>query len=247
MTTRNLKAMGAALCAAFALSATAAASASAAVDRVVTGNGGTVHLTAKADPTGGTQDLTLVTGQDPHLLCNAVNVQGTTENGDTSVTVEPTYSECGIYESGEKLANATIDTEGCHYNFSGETTTGNLTENGEHANVELLNGATEGKPTCEAIKFTVSAFQVDCVDVQLQTIEHAVRYKNITDETSGKEALTVEFTAHEIESTTHNNSLICPTETGGDVTHTDGGLTGDLILTAYDDPAHTEPVDLTVE
>jgi len=100
MITRNLKATGLALCAAFAMSAVAAGSAWAETHQVVTGTGGTVHLTAEADPTsGGSQDFETTTGESKAIKCSEVQISGTAENGAQEVTVEPSYSGCGVWET----------------------------------------------------------------------------------------------------------------------------------------------------
>jgi len=112
--------------------------------------------------------------------------------------------------------------------------------------VDIVNGETEGKPTCEAIHINVTSFEVNCFDVPAQEIADAVRYNNIT-EANSKKALTLEITAHGIKSTTTNNNLFCPTETGGTVVHENGSYTGNLIVRGYNDEAHTEQVDLSVE
>jgi len=242
--TRNLKVLGLALCAAFAMSAVAAGSAWAETHEVVTGNGGTVHLTAEADPTsGGSQDFEATTGESKVVKCSEVQVSGTAENGATEVTVEPSYNNCGVWETEPagttvKIASATIKTSGCHYKFTGETTAGNPT-GGEHATVHVENAGG----SCEHIKINVTSFQVNCIDVPVQEIKDAVRYNNIT-EANGKKAITVEATAHGIKSTTTNNNLFCPTETGGTVVHENGSYVGNTIVRGYNE-AHTEQIDLS--
>jgi hypothetical protein len=246
---RKLKTLGLALCAAFALSAVAAASAAAvthdfhstAVDEVT-------HLTAQAE------DLQTFKGEtnDAQAVgCKKVNVKGTIEgNTAESVTVEPDYTECGIYEENEagekvKIAGATIDDNDCHYKFTGATTPGNATENGEHATVHLENAT--GNTCTEGITVTVSAFQITCIHVELQEVKDAVRYNNIEEEVGGKkvEAITLEATAHGIKSITTHNAFVCPTPEGKPKTDTNGSYTGKVKVTGFDDAAHTEPVSIT--
>jgi len=247
MTTPNLRAMGIALCAALALGATAAASASA---ETFTNNAadGIAHLTAEADPEGGgSQDFETTTGESKVVKCSEVQISGTAENGAEELTVEPTYGNCGIWETREpevteKVAGATIDTEGCHYLFTGETTFGNPTDGFLHAALHVLNASG----LCDHIRINVTSFQVNCMDIPAQEIAATVRYHNIL-EINNKRALTLAFTAHGIKSTTTNNNIFCPTETGGTVVHENGSYTGNLIVRGYEDEAHEAQVDLKYE
>jgi len=258
--TRNLKVLGLALCAAFAMSAVAAGSAWA-VNHTFTndGPGGVAYLEAETEP-GSSQDFEATTGESKVVKCSeiSVNASDTGTSGRHEITVEPHYNNCGVYETGEpgvteKIASATINTEDCHYKFTGETTPGNPTGN-EHASVHLENGETEGKPTCEHIKINVTSFQVNCIDVPVQEVADAVRYENIV-EANGKKAVVVHATAHSIKSTTTNNNLFCPTETGGTVVHSTetspeekaGSYTSNTIVRGYNNEAHGEQVNVTFE
>jgi hypothetical protein len=110
--TRNLKALGLALLAVFAMSAVAASGASAAED-TFTSEVAATDLTG----TGGLSEFRYTPGSAA-ASCKTATFDGTIEGEDANeITVHPTYeNDCTVFG-----VNATIDTEDCNYVITGET------------------------------------------------------------------------------------------------------------------------------
>lgn len=109
---RNLKAMGLALVAAFALSAVAASAASA---DFTTTSDGTTNLTAKA-----LTSQVFTTGAEEVKCANVAangSVEGTTQE---SVTAVPVYTNCSVSNEAGTFT-AFIDVNGCTYEFTTDT------------------------------------------------------------------------------------------------------------------------------
>lgn len=129
---RNLKALGLALVAVFAMSAVAASAASA--DKFTTDTGAPVELTAEAK-----SEQVFTTEGGNKVECSEVQVdEATVNSGDTSVTVKPTYNKEANTCTNEFTGASQVTTEGCHYTFHGETDA-----NG-HAKVDIV--CPEGSP-----------------------------------------------------------------------------------------------------
>ena len=112
--TRNLKTLGLALVAAFALSAVLASAASA---EFTTSTDNTT-LTAEAL---NVQEFAIegTPGENAVSECNQVSVDGTAGTASTEITVEPTYSGCTLHDEHTGLNPvARINTNGCHYLFT---------------------------------------------------------------------------------------------------------------------------------
>ena len=207
---RMLKTIGLALCAAFALSAVAAASASAAEIHHFGGPvGASLEVVANTD-----QVFKGTTPDEKEIVCKKVSVVGSLGVAtDDELTVKPKYETCEAIEGAKKVA-AFVDTSACAYVFQGETTPGNPTK-GEHANVliEPVSGAT-----CH-INVTVTALKLKCVSIPNQTVTDAVTYEQIENiGGSGKKGIRVNATPHSIESTT-THSAGCPTPEQKTVVH----------------------------
>jgi hypothetical protein len=235
--TRNLKALGLALVAVLALSAVAASGAAAQTEHVLrTSAGQTAHFTTKAE---NTQLFKGSTNDSKFFSCNEVNAKGTFKDGAKEATAtNVVYSGNCVAVEGEKEVLATPEFTGCDYLFTGKTTKGNPTGN-EHASVHIKC------PTGQAVHLKVTALKLNCVTIDEQAVPDAVRYKTQVTE-GGREDITIEATAHNIEVTTPNTAA-CPTGTGGPVTHKDGLYTGNVSVTGYKDAAHTEPTNVSVE
>jgi hypothetical protein len=232
---RKLKALGLALFAAFAMSAVAAASASATThDFSSSSKSGTTHLTAEAE---GTQEFRSTTGDESkRVSCNKVNVEGTiTGTTVDTVTVRPIYTECKAITGGTEVS-ATVNTTGCHYLFTGETTDDAATP-GEHATVHVVN-----KEKCTHIDIKVTVFQVKCISIPTEQTLHGVTYTNT--KTGEFEEITLKATVHGIKSTTTDSST-CPTKSGGTEEHTDGSYTGNVTVKGYEDKEHKKQVNIT--
>ena len=236
---RNLKALGLAVAALFAFGAIAA-SASA---HEFHSNSEVTHLTAAATSP---QVFFASAGDAQRVQCEKVNVSGTIEGEEKEAgtfaspeaTVEPTYSECAIWEGITRVIGVTVTSTGCHYNFSGATDA-----NG-HANVEILD--TTGTPCANSPGgITITVLGQACIHVEPTTgATTGVHYNNITTE-NGVKDIEVEATVEGIKSvTTHHPLVGCNFEEGK--TDTTGTYTGKVDVTGFKDAAHTEPANLTV-
>jgi hypothetical protein len=226
--TRNLKTLGPVLVAAFALSALTATSASATT-HTFKSDGIKTHLTAEAKSQ---QVIELKTNDSKQLKCGKVSFQGTTEGKEvSSITVTPTYTECGIYlESGEKFADFFFHMNGCHYVFRGETT--ESTTPGEHATFEIECDKEGG-----AIETRVTALTLKCIAIPPQKV-HGVRYTNAG---ASPTDITFDITVHGLKSTTIS-SPFC----SGPETHTTGTYTGEVTVKGYSDAEHKNPTSISV-
>ena len=104
--TRNLKVLGLALCAMFALSAVAAQAASAVTHDFHSDSRRNVpDSPGQGRAKKATRCSKRQQASTKRVICSKVNVEGTIE-GETvnTVTVRPIYEECGIYEEKKKTA-----------------------------------------------------------------------------------------------------------------------------------------------
>jgi hypothetical protein len=119
---RYLKVLGLALIAVFAMSAAAASSASAVVDRFTCIEQEKCDVTAEGTHTFGTKGSTLT------VTCTTEKYTGTLTNGvagATSLQFTPTYDNCTALGGA-----TTINVNGCTYDLTGHTTTHNKTTTG---------------------------------------------------------------------------------------------------------------------
>lgn len=183
--TRNLKALGLALVAAFALSAVVASGASAATS-FTSGSDSTI-LTSKAI---GNQVFS--TGEST-VSCEEVTTDNTTTGTSaTEITAEPTYSgNCKITIGSLGTLNATIDMNGCHYLFTIGT------------EVHIL--CPEGKQI--EVTATILGTPRKCLDIHAQTpTSPVVHYINATNAATGKMDVEVEST---VEGITYEKTGSC--------------------------------------
>jgi len=212
--TRNLKALGLALVAVFAMSVVGASAAQAASHHF----DGTVGDALEAHALT-TQIFKPVTGEPKQFECTEIKVAGKVEEATaTSVTVEPLYSGCTAFTPPETTVSASVKPNGCHYRFTGVTTTGNPT-GGEHATVDVI--CPEGKE----IEIRVTGLNLKCSTVPAQEVKDAVRYEE--DSSNPEGAVIVKATAHGFESKTVESLAGCGTET-----HTNGTYVGEATVTA---------------
>jgi hypothetical protein len=141
-----------------------------------------------------------ITGGSIELLCAHADFAGTQVGAGSgsnwtseTATVHPRYyGEAGNPEK-ECLtaANPTkFDSNKCHYTLFAETTEGNLTKNGKHANVELSLCELGGILTTETVNGIT-------ITVPNQLIKHAVRYTNTGE--GATRSITLNATAHGIK------------------------------------------------
>ena len=108
---RNLKVLGLALVAVFAMSAMVASAASATTHRLTA-------ETATADLTGNQTVANQFKLTGATVTCNTVKFSGTAATLTEEITVHPTYEgNCQV----SPIGSATINTEGCNYTITGET------------------------------------------------------------------------------------------------------------------------------
>ena len=229
---RKLKALGLALFAAFAMSAVAAQGASA-VTHDFRASANPTHLGAVADPAEPTQKFYATTSNTAeHVDCNEVGVNGTVDETETSVTVEPSFGGCTAFKPEAEVA-AFVTTNGCHFTFNGETTADPNTEIGDTATVDIACDTPEASETGITVDLTV--FKFPCIHIPPQEGLHGIKYKEI--EENEHEAITVEARVHGIYSETTENAAC------NEGVHEDGYYEGKTIVTGYDEAE--KQVDVT--
>lgn len=204
--TRNLKALGVALAVAFAFAATATAA--SATTHHIHGTPGKLSVTGNT-----INQFTSTTGSGKGYTCETVGVEGELiEETSTSITVEPKYSNCFETENDVKgKVKVFVRPNGCHYTFTGLTTSGNPT-GGEHATVDIVC------PAGKQIEIRATGLELICSDIPEQEVKDAVRYNDL-----GTGTVEVQATAHGIKSTT--------TGACGEGEHNNGGYTGNVTVT----------------
>jgi hypothetical protein len=113
--TRNLKALGLALVAVFAMSAMAASAAQAEGVSELTPQENK-HVIITGEQIG---KHVFITAAGQELTCETAKFDGTINGNSTTLTVEPTYSNC--HTTFPKLP-ATVTMNGCDYLFHGQLT-----------------------------------------------------------------------------------------------------------------------------
>ncbi len=232
---RNLKALGLALVAVFAMTAVLASASQAAV-KVTTGANPAIltgSVIAHTGITGLVHTFTLAGGQK--LSCEETKFSATVASGATSVTVTPTYNKCKAIV-GSLEVKATVTMNGCDYVFHGGVNVSTTTW--KEGQIDLV---------CEAGKV---------VEVHV--------YKELNNENEELCTLTIPPFANKIANEYHNvagtpdDVTITTTATGIPVNR-DGSLlcgaasttatyTGSTTLTAFEDLSGTEgnPVGVTI-
>jgi hypothetical protein len=220
--TRNLKALGLALLAVFAMSAVAASGASAAED-VFTSSEEVTDLTGH-----GAGAVFQYTEGKLGVTCETETYNGTIEGAAVNeITVHPVYEghcTAGPFE-------ATITTDGCNYIISGDTD-----ENG-HAGVEIE--CDEGK------EITVDTACTIHIPPQTPT-GGGVSFANGV---SGQDDVTVNATVTGIHSTV-THSFACTLGGIAPGTHTGGTYEGSVTVKGYKhESAHeaADQVDISVD
>jgi hypothetical protein len=173
---RNLKALGLALLAAFALSAVAASAASAHTVATFTSGSDWTILHSKAE------NVQVFKEGAIEVKCSSIAVDGSMGTDEASITVTPTYgvttdttgaTECKLVALGSEF-EAQVHTNGCHYLF----TAGGETDGEVHITC----------PTGQSIEVTgdILGKWRPCIDVGAQTpTTPTVTYTNETEVTGG--------------------------------------------------------------
>jgi hypothetical protein len=184
--TGNLKVLGLALLALFALGAVAASSASA-VPFFHSDKEKTVLTAEGTGATFGTKSSII------SVTCKKEIFSGTTnEKTVTSVTVHPTYKEC----KAEPFGNATVTTTGCNYILYAETT--------QHPKTPELGGEETDSPVeleCEAGKAITIAAPGCTITITTKAGEklHGVIYDNENNLETEKRDVKVTVTVDKIK------------------------------------------------
>jgi len=126
--TRNLKALGLALAAVFALGAISASAALAEETEPI------AHFTSSTYPAKITGEQIgkhkFVVGSLGEVTCNEARFHGELTKASTSLTITPTYSECEMHTFLGQHRPTTVTTNGCTYTFTvheqGETDEGTI-------------------------------------------------------------------------------------------------------------------------
>jgi hypothetical protein len=247
----NLKALGLAIFAVLALGAVGASLALAEEEKeqahkFIAGAEPT-HLTATqaagtnnihGEALGGAQEFQAVTNDAKVLRCTELEAFGTVKKEAESVTVTPTYKNCGAWETNAenktvKVAAITVKFNGCHYVFKNNTTPTINGTKGYHATVEI-----ECDKAGEKVEI-FNPFGAACIKIGPQTV-HGAKYFNETVE--GHKNIVVHATAHGIVSET-TGAIGCGVK--GQVDST-GTYTGVATVKGYKDEKHTEQTDVSV-
>jgi hypothetical protein len=216
--TRNLKTLGIALAAVFAMSAVVASAASAKY-HFESDSTPTTYLTSAAEDH-------VFSANGTNVECNEIAFEGS-QSGETasSVTIEPLYNDCEAF--GLK---ADVIENGCHYTFTTPTTTLGTDEfTGAAPNVNCGEEGFEITPT-------FIGFSVCTVTIGSQEPGGHVIYHNAG--TSG--AMDVEVTS--------DVTGVDFTSTGGACGEdgNDGTYKGDATVRGYSNEAHTEATNTTI-
>lgn len=229
--TRNVKALGLALVAVFAMSAVVAQGA-AAVDHTFTSNAAKTFLTATQEGNH------VLKGGELESICKKASFTGE-QSGETAdkVSVKPSYSECEV----PGLGGVTVVNSGCSYEFDSDTTTNPAnTTAGESGivNLKCTAGAsiTIDGPGCDIIFGEKHGANV--VNQEL----HGVKYK---DDAENANAITVEAHNFGIKYTTTGAFCFLIGKANGG-TYSDGTYLGNATVTGFKNAGHTEVANLGI-
>ena len=236
---RNLKALGLALMAAFALSAVGATAAQATPDDLIVDAPGAVTVTGEQlEILPNHKDHTFTLSSGRGFTCGIVTADGTVADGDNFITVTPTYGSCFSNE----IQPITITGNGCSHKLHG----GNLETPGTHAfkegtvdlecpagkQVEVhvySNHHSHTTGTSVLCTYNIAPFQNKLANT----------YENTT--TPDPDDIDVTTTAEGIVITRVTGSaLVC-----GSLNQT-AVHTGATTLTAYSDTAHNNQVSISL-
>lgn len=228
--TRNLKALGLALVAVFAMSAVAVSTAAAEVPGHFVADSAPAFLTAEAT------SKQVYTAGGNQLTCNnvAVHTDEVSET-QTNITVTPTYSGSDTYGSGPNapcegaVGGSTVkifvDFTKCDYNFTATT------DSEEHAQVhiECENPETEG------IHIKATGLKLPCYTITPQTVggknnESGVHYTN------NEGHVDINATVNDIS---YHSEGVCGSETGT------ASYKGEVTVSAHDENEKAVGIEYT--
>lgn len=228
----NLKALGLALVAAFAMSAVAASVAQASTPAAFTAAEYPAVATGHEE---GALNYFEITGGGAKTECNNVTYEATLAGASHELTVTPHYTECEETISGNP---ATVHLNGCDFRFTAGTYTAAPVDDA-HGKVHIVC------PVGKKIEITVSAFgsPICAVDVHPQTLEGGITYTNIPGGgATPQDYVTVDVDiTNDIEYTETDLSFFCPNTNNH---HTgDGNFVSQVRIKGYEDlkKDHTKP------
>ena len=221
---RNLKALGLALVAVFAMSAVAAASAQATAAEFSYGVGTNI-LKATEDPSAPSQEFSTTAGS---FTCDMVEGQATTFNGSEATGEEIGYWDTALGTKAQAKCTGPfgtepkIETNGCHFKFKAGSTVGTLGEGKSSGTVDIANCST-GEIKINAPLCTIHVTEQENVG--------PITYKTVT---GTPDHVTVEAEATNIVS--HHEGFFC-----GGSAHTDtaGSYFGKATIKAYNNSTQT--------
>ena len=210
--TRNIKALGLALVAVFALSAMAV-SAAQAREPVVTlkdGSGTTVNTaTITGEDTGGTHVFNV---EGNTVTCNTVEFNGNIEDAKTNTFVHPTYQNCTAFG----FIGANVNTTNCNYRLMPNPENENMVWGGE---IEVI---------CNSGSITINAGGVCEAKVNGGTLINTGN--KVTVLTNSPEDLLLHNEASEVATEKTLDGFGCPFNGTGKVT---ANYTGTTTVRAY--------------
>lgn len=234
--TRNLKALGLALIAVFAMSAVAASGASAQdLFTTETGEPAYLHGEQVGEPGNGDNEFN-THGLDVPVTCEEATFEttepSTIANGTDEVTVGVEYDECEFVETFP----AFVDTEDCHFLLTGET------HEGIDTDTEMGTGEEDATVSLEC--GGDGAIEVTVPEIGCTLTMSAAQNQNllgVTYESDGGDVF-VDVTVDQIHYTTN-----FPCQLGGlPATGEDGYLTQTVTVSGYDGANHDNPVGIAV-
>jgi len=208
---RNLKALGLAFVAVFAMSAVAAAGAQAAEEFH-----SEVEHTAIESTTSSTQIFEATTG-GVQVVCDELEAAGEQSSATAPwVTVGINYETCQI--KGQATGSTNVNDNDCHYKLYAATTN-------EHAKVDLI---------CDTGALEIETNLGVTIDIPNQTIAEAVHYEEETN-AGGKKAINVVATAEDnIEYECTGGAFLCEVLAGIPVNGTEASYFGEVTVDGYE-------------
>lgn len=225
---RNLKALGLALLAAFALSAIGAQAASAELENhKFETTGETATVLTGAQESGADDHSFTITEKEVVLTCHHATFRGTQEGTSAdAVELVPEYTEC----TSNLGINPTVDTNGCTYKFYGETT--------ENPDTPEVTDAPVSLTGCNNPEVGITITAAGC-NIHVPEFEklHGVTYKNLKEHgpNNNKDAVTVTATVDKIPTISTGGFACLLAGLGSGVNEYVSDYVGKTIVTGYED------------
>jgi hypothetical protein len=228
---RNIRALGIALMAVFALSAVAAQTAAAGENLTIEG----IVAPAKGFATGTKTTTHVFATPNGEVVCSTISFpsEAVQAGGTVSeVTVNPSYSGCTAFG----FATAHVTNNGCHYLFTKPTDLGGGKWTFHPPHIVPTSGST--------CNFTITPTFFGA-SVCTQTVENQTPTGGHVTATNGTAANgKMDVTLHTTLTGIHYKGTggVC----GENVTNTNATYTGDVTIECYKNAAHTEATGCTL-